>query len=127
MWSPRVGFRWDIEKNRKYILRGGIGVFTGRIPFVWLSNNFTNTGVQTSSYSAKNNSAVQLIMDPNKQTQNADNLKATGSQLINVFDKDFKFTQTMRVNLGFDFNLLGIDWTAEGIFSKSLNDVYYKN
>lgn len=53
MWSPRVGFRWDIEKNRKYILRGGIGVFTGRIPFVWLSNNFTNTGVQTSSYSAK--------------------------------------------------------------------------
>lgn len=127
MWSPRVGFRWDIEKNRKYILRGGIGVFTGRIPFVWLSNNFTNTGVQTSSYSAKNNSAVQLIMDPNKQTQNANNLKATGSQLINVFDKDFKFTQTMRVNLGFDFNLLGIDWTAEGIFSKSLNDVYYKN
>lgn len=127
MWSPRVGFRWDIEKNRKYILRGGIGVFTGRIPFVWLSNNFTNTGVQTSSYSAKNNSAVQLIMDPNKQTLNADNLKATGSQLINVFDKDFKFTQTMRVNLGFDFNLLGIDWTAEGIFSKSLNDVYYKN
>lgn len=127
MWSPRVGFRWDIEKNRKYILRGGIGVFTGRIPFVWLSNNFTNTGVQTSSYSAKNNSAVQLIMDPNKQTLNADNLKATGSQLINVFDKDFKFTQTMRVNLGFDFNLLGIEWTAEGIFSKSLNDVYYKN
>ena len=111
MWSPRVGFRWDIEKNRKYILRGGIGVFTGRIPFVWLSNNFTNTGVQTSSYSAKNNSAVQLIMDPNKQTLNADNLKATGSQEINVFDKDFKFTQTMRVNLGFDFNLLGIDWT----------------
>ncbi|MFZ2249468.1 MAG: TonB-dependent receptor, partial [Segatella copri] len=65
MWSPRVGFRWDIEKNRKYILRGGIGVFTGRIPFVWLSNNFTNTGVQTSSYSASKNSAVQLIMDPN--------------------------------------------------------------
>lgn len=41
-----------------------------------------------------------------------------------MFDKDFKFTQTMRVNLGFDFNLLGIEWTAEGIFSKSLNDVF---
>lgn len=66
-------------------------------------------------------------MDPNKQTLNANNLKATGSQEINVFDKNFKFTQTMRVNLGFDFNLLGIEWTAEGIFSKSLNDVYYKN
>ena len=127
MWSPRVGFRWDIEKNRKYILRGGIGVFTGRIPFVWLSNNFTNTGVQLSSYSASYNPAAQLVMDPFKQTLNAENLKATGSQEINVFDKNFKFTQTMRVNLGFDFDLLGINWTAEGILSKSLNDVYYKN
>lgn len=127
MWSPRVGFRWDIEKNRKYILRGGIGVFTGRIPFVWLSNNFTNTGVQLASYSASYNPAAQLVMDPFKQTLNAENLKATGSQEINVFDKNFKFTQTMRVNLGFDFDLLGINWTAEGILSKSLNDVYYKN
>lgn len=32
------------------ILRGGAGIFTGRIPFVWLSNNFTNTGIQTSVY-----------------------------------------------------------------------------
>ena len=128
MWSPRVGFRWDIKNNRKYILRGGVGIFTGRIPFVWLSNNFTNTGIQTSSYSARQSSNVQLILDPNNQNKNAENLKASsGSQLINVFDKNFKFAQTLRFNLGFDFNLLGIDWTAEGIFSKSLNDVYYKN
>lgn len=127
MWSPRVGFRWDINNDRKFILRGGVGIFTGRIPFVWLSNNFTNTGVQTSSYSARQNSKVQLIMDPNNQNKNAESLKASGSQLVNVFDKDFKFAQTLRFNLGFDFNLLGIDWTAEGIFSKSLNDVYYKN
>ena len=127
MWSPRVGFRWDIKQNTKYILRGGIGIFTGRIPFVWLSNNFSNTGIQTSSYSASKNANVQLILDPNQQTTNANNLKAGGSQLINVFDKNFKFTQTLRLNLGFDFRALGIDWTAEGIFSKSLNDVYYKN
>ena len=127
MWSPRVGFRWDIKNDRKFILRGGVGIFTGRIPFVWLSNNFTNTGVQTSSYSARQNSNVQLILDPNNQNKNAESLKASGSQLINVFDKNFKFAQTLRFNLGFDFNLLGIDWTAEGIFSKSLNDVYYKN
>lgn len=127
MWSPRVGFRWDINKDRNYILRGGIGVFTGRIPFVWLSNNFTNTGVQFQSYSVKNSSAVELILDPNNQAANAKNLKASGSQLVNVFDDNFKFAQNLRINLGFDFRLLDIDWTAEAIFSKNLNDVYYKN
>ncbi len=127
MWSPRVGFRWDINNDRKYILRGGVGIFTGRIPFVWLSNNFSNTGIQTSSYSVSNNKDVTLYLDPNKQSQNVEKLTASGSQLINVFDKDFKFAQNLRVNIGFDFNALGIDWTAEAIYSKTLNDVYYKN
>lgn len=45
MVSPRVGFRWDINNDRKFILRGGAGVFTGRIPFVWVSNNFSGTGL----------------------------------------------------------------------------------
>lgn len=128
MWSPRLGFRWDINKDRKFILRGGAGIFTGRIPFVWLSNNFSNTGIQLSSYSVTKNKDISLILDPNNQTANAEKISAsTGSQLINVFDKDFKFAQNLRLNLGFDFNVLGIDWTAEAIYSKTLNDVYYQN
>lgn len=130
MWSPRFGFRWDINNDRKFILRGGIGLFSGRIPFVWLSNNFSNTGIQTSSYSVSSrskNKDLQLILDPDKQDTNAAILSASGSQTINVFDKDFKFAQNLRMNLGFDFEALGINWTAEAIYSKNLNDVYYKN
>ena len=127
LWSPRVGFRWDINKDRKYILRGGAGVFTGRTPFVWLSNNFSNTGIQLSSYSTAGTANLQLLLDPNSQTINAENLRASGSQTINVFDKKFKFAQTARFNLGFDFEALGINWTAEAIYSKVMNDVYYKN
>ena len=129
MWSPRVGFRWDINSDRKYILRGGVGVFTGRIPFVWLSNSFQNTGLQFTKFQSRNGSAkdLQLIMDPNKQYINTENLKAQNTQEVNVFDKNFKFAQNLRFNLGFDFQALGIEWTAEGIFSKTLNDVYYQN
>lgn len=127
MVSPRVGFRYDILGDKRFILRGGVGIFTGRIPFVWLSNNFTNTGVQLESYQANANKDMALILDPNRQTENAANLKASGSQTINVFDKDFKFAQNLRLNLGFDFKALGIDWTAEAIYSKTLNDVYYQN
>ena len=128
MWSPRVGFRWDLNNDHKFILRGGVGIFTGRIPFVWLSNSFSNTGIQLSSYTARRSDKISLILDPNKQSENGQQLTAwSGSQLINVFDKDFKFSQNLRANLGVDFKLLGIDWTAEAIYSKTLNDVYYQN
>lgn len=130
LFSPRVGFRWDINDDSKFILRGGIGIFTGRIPYVWISNNFQNTGIQMSTYDSykANNKDIELILDPNGQQANADKLKSvTGNQIVNVYDNDFKFAQNFRVNLGFDFNLLDIDWTAEAVFSKTLNDIYYKN
>lgn len=127
LWSPRVGFRWDINGDRRYILRGGAGVFTGRIPLVWISNNFSNTGIQMSQYYLNKPKGATLILDPNGQEANVANAKSSGSQTVNVYDHNFKFAQSLRFNLGFDFKLLGIDWTAEGIYSKTLNDILYKN
>lgn len=127
LWSPRVGFRWDIKNDRKYILRGGAGIFTGRIPFVWISNNFSNTGIQMSTYYLNRPKGINLLLDPNNQEPNVATASAAGSQTVNVYDKNFKFAQNLRFNLGFDFKALGIDWTAEAIYSKTLNDILYKN
>lgn len=128
LWSPRVGFRWDVNNDRRYILRGGLGIFTGRIPFVWVSNNFAKTGIQLSTYQANNPKGLELLLDPNGQAPNANKLTAsTGNQEVDVFGKNFKFAQTLKMNIGFDFKVLGIDWTAEAIWSKTLNDIYYKN
>jgi hypothetical protein len=44
-FSPRVGFNWDILGDRKYILRGGTGLFVGRMPFVWLVSAVGNSGM----------------------------------------------------------------------------------
>lgn len=132
MWSPRLGFRWDVLKNRNLIVRGGVGIFTGRVPYVWISNNFSMNGVAQMKYdSKKGNENIKIQYDVNKAglADSRINTDVPGRNLqeINVFDKNFKFSQQLRTNLAADFKLLGIDWTVEGIYSKTLNDMIVKN
>ncbi len=132
MWSPRLGFRWDVLKNRNLIVRGGVGIFTGRVPYVWISNNFSMNGVAQMKYdSKKGNENIKIQYDVNKAglADSRINTDVPGRNLqeINVFDKNFKFSQQLRANLAADFKLLGIDWTVEGIYSKTLNDMIVKN
>ncbi|MCP4151424.1 MAG: TonB-dependent receptor, partial [bacterium] len=49
--SPRLGFNFDMGGEQKTQVRGGIGIFSGRTPFVWISNQFGNTGMTLSEYS----------------------------------------------------------------------------
>jgi hypothetical protein len=43
--SPRVGFNWDVRGDNSFQIRGGSGVFTGRLPFVWIGNQIANPNV----------------------------------------------------------------------------------
>lgn len=135
MWSPRVGFRWQLDDENKAILRGGVGIFTGRVPFVWLSNNFSNTGVQQLSYDSNSDKGnlpnIKFELDPSKVKNNlpttAQGAPAPAAQTVNVFNKDFRFPQTLRADIAFDYtDPAGIKWTAEGIYSKTLNDMIVK-
>jgi hypothetical protein len=38
LWSPRLGFNWNMDGKSVSQLRGGTGIFTGKFPFVWLGN-----------------------------------------------------------------------------------------
>ena len=61
LWSPRLGFRWFMDEEHKTLLRGGVGLFTGRVPFVWLSNAYNNTGVETKSVSIEDKNMLALL------------------------------------------------------------------
>ena len=48
--SPRIGFNWDVLKDRNLIVRGGTGIYTGRIPFVWIVSAAGNSNCLQAQY-----------------------------------------------------------------------------
>lgn len=128
MFSPRLGFSYDVTKSVR--LRGGIGIFTSRIPFVWPAATFFNNGLTQGVVDRVSSSSTQIatefVADPDKQYTNPNQRIPSGQ--INLFTPDFKYPQVIRGNLAVDFVLpLGIEATLEGIYTKTLNNILYTN
>jgi hypothetical protein len=128
LWSPRVGFNWDVAGKRNTQVRGGTGVFTGKPPFVWISNQIGNTGVLTGFVQAENTNAFPFTTDTERyKPTNVTGAPATSVDLA-VTDRDFKFPQTWRTNIGVDQRLpWGLVGTAELIYNKDVNGAIYYN
>jgi len=136
MWGPRLVFNWDVFGNKNTQVRGGSGLFTGRVPFVWISNQFSNNGQLNGTYSVgsssssanpiTNPSGLKFNPDPYSQPLAEDLGKVAGRGAINVVDPDLKFPQVFRTNLAVDQKLpWGVVATVEGIFSKTFNNVNF--
>lgn len=99
MWSPRVGFNYDVKGDNSIRLRGGTGIFTGRIPFVWLGNQASNPGIF-----------------PGYTFQ------------VNSTSEDFRFPQVWKSDLAIDWKF-SEGWLAsfEAIYGKDINAVVHRN
>ena len=136
MFSPRAGFNWDLsgDSGKRSQIRGGLGMFSGRTPYVWLSNQYGNTGVDftnlTASFSTSKPNAfsIPFSADPNKQATSIPGSVAA-TQTVNMIDPNYKYPQIVRGNIAWDRDLgiLGIYGTAEFLFTKTLKDVAYSN
>ena len=133
-WSPRGGFRWDMEGDKSMIIRGGTGLFTGRIPFVWLTNIPTNSSMYQVTAAVTATAALQNY----KFSANPDAYASTfpiittGSIPNNanfvVTNPNFKFPQVWRTNLAVDKNLgRGYSFSLEAIYNKDINAVWMRN
>jgi outer membrane receptor protein involved in Fe transport len=134
LWSPRVGFNYDVTGNKTVILRGGAGIFSGRIPFVWMSNQYSNTGLLLSTVNVTDNANTPanevnngngFQPDPAKQSTLGTAGKTFESDVI---DKNFKLPQVARFNLATDLRLPGgFMATLEGMYSKTINNILYQD
>jgi hypothetical protein len=142
LFSPRIGVNWDVNDDQKTQVRGGTGIFTGRVPFVLISNQASNNGLlfgtqsinATLASGAANPFAVAFNPDPNyvpnaaSSTLAVDRTKAPLTYNLAVTDKNFKFPQVWRTSLGVDQRLPGdVVLTFDAIFTKDINNVFFDN
>jgi hypothetical protein len=132
-WSPRFGFNWDVTGDRVNQLRGGIGMFTGRPAYVWLSNAFQNSGLsgvaQLVCNAARGVPVFNAAAVSTPPTQCVDGTSPALGGEINLIHKDTKFPQNLRGTLGFDRDLgtHGLIATLEGVYTRGINSLFYRN
>ena len=127
MFSPRLGFEYAFDGARNSILRGGLGIFTSRIPFVWPGAMFTNNGLTIGRVDESNiPGGVVFRPDINNQYTNPDFSIPQGQ--VDIFVNDFKYPQVFRTNLAFDSRFGdGWEFSIEGLYTKTLNNIVYTN
>src|SRR5581483_1032004 len=101
LWSPRVGFNWNATADQKTQVRGGTGVFTGKPPYVWISNQIGNTGALSGLIQNDNTTGNPFNPNPDAYKPAATGALA-GSYELDVTDPNFKFPQTWRTSIGVD-------------------------
>ena len=129
--SPRVGFRWWVDSQHRTLIRGGAGLFTGRVPFVWIVNNYSNTGIEQKGVTLKGKSdgAGNIIESAQAFSKHpAATSLSTLNPSIQALDRKFRYPQVFRANLAIE-QTLGEGWhvTLEGLYTKTINNVAFSN
>jgi hypothetical protein len=128
--EPRFGFNWDVNGEKKTQVRGGTGVFTGRPPYVFLSNQIGNNGVLTGFIDVSGAAAANYGFTTNPNDYFIPQTPTLPSTFdLALTDRDYKFPQVWKTNLAVDQKLpwLGLVASAEYLYNQTINAVHYYN
>jgi hypothetical protein len=120
LFSPRVGFNWNVDGQRRTQVRGGTGIFSGRVPFVWIGNVISNPGANPNLPDAFNPTADTTFTSDDAILQRSFDLNAMVS--------DFKWPQTWLSDIAIDQQLGGgFLGTLELMYGNDINNVFVRN
>jgi hypothetical protein len=128
--EPRFGFNYDLKGQKKTQIRGGTGVFTGRPPYVFLSNQVGNNGVLTGFIDVSGAAAAQYGFTANPNQYFIPSTPTLPSTFDLAFtNQNYKFPQVWKNNIAIDQKLpwLGLILSAELLYNKTINAVHYYN
>lgn len=122
LFSPRLGFNWDVFDNRTFQVRGGTGIFSGTPPYVWLSNQAGNNGLLFGLLSkGRPFDGVAIYQPTAADIQNS-------KMDLAVTDRNFKYPQLWKTDIAADF-MFGDGWilTGELLYNKDIHAIYHTN
>lgn len=143
-FSPRVGFNWDILGDKSLTLRGGTGLFSGRLPLVFFTNMPTNGGMvqYQAMFGTKQKTSADIMTqfagDIMKKEALRDKMVSLGCpenikpedgaipSSISAVDPKFKMPQVWKTSLAIDYAFptsFPFTISAEGIYNKTVNGV----
>ncbi len=148
MLSPRLGFNYDVAGDRSLIIRGGSGIFTGRVPFVWLTNMPTGAGVlqntiepngyaaaapwigqirfQTDPYYYVNNPIYYTASNGSQVTPFISTPNAGTPSSFSLVDQNFKMPSVWRSSLGIDYKIpdTRVTFTSDILYTRDVNAIF---
>lgn len=139
MMSPRIGFNWDVYGDRSLQVRGGTGLFTGKIPFVWIVSQSGDNGMIqiTQAFNMYNTNGTPTGIltpgpfDPNPYAYRPASVPVAGTIVpasVTALDPNFKNPQTWKSNLAMDTKLpWGVIASLEVNFNKDVNTAFYRS
>ncbi|MCC5827758.1 MAG: cell envelope biogenesis protein OmpA, partial [Alkalimonas sp.] len=129
LWLPRFSFNYSV--NDQMTVRGGVGMFSGGRPNVWISNAYTNDGV---TIVAAPNLADFENVDIKQVPQQMRDALSAGDGNTTPIDPNFKMPYDTRYSLAFDYDdldlsVLGSGWftSAEFIYTHKNREVAWTN
>jgi len=131
LFSPRVGFNYNILEDRSLVLRGGSGIFTGRVPFVWIVGQVGDAGMVQTTMLYQGVTTVPGPFNPDTKAYLPATQPTAGTIIPTTFtiiSKDFKMPQTWKSSLALDAKLpWGLKGSLEGIYNKDINTAFFVN
>lgn len=124
--APRIGASYEIDAERPTQIRGGVGLFQGRNPAVWISNAYNNAGA-VYNYTASSTELAQIRFNPDPDTQTVPGTSNPPPN-INITDPSFKQPSLWKSNIAIDHELPfgGIVASAEFYYNWTENAVQYE-
>ena len=117
--SPRVGIEWKRESIRAY---ANAGIYTGRIPFVWLSNCYQNTGLGSTGVAVHNPAETPAF------SLNPEEVGIKSNPAIDIVARNFRYPQVFRVAGGISGTVAqGLRLSLDADFTKGFNNLFVEN
>lgn len=131
LWSPRFGFNYDVMGDKSLVIRGGSGVFTGRVPFVWIVGQVGDAGMVQTTQTYTGQTVVPGVFNPDIRAYYPATQPEAGTivpRTPTIIDPEFRMPQSWKSSFAVDAMLpFGIKGTLEGIYNKDINTAFFVN